>query len=541
MPKTRRKKKPEKKGINKLALFLLALVLIYATAYSIKFYGGVSSFGDDNAYANFAYQVMRGRFSQTTDILSVRIMQIYPIAFFYWISNYNSYSFAAWDIFSYLASIVIIFFLGKEIYNEYVGVLGSLLFAFFPIMAIISVTLSDNPTMTFFVSLGMLSILYATKKKSGFWYAVAGISFICGFLTIPLGLLGMAVGIFYLLVEFLRKKLNRKVFYFGAGILIAVLILLAFNYLTTTQPLMTFTTTFSFYGSVGGPNSIVPANANFPFYFTVMFPYKIIQILVFNFIHSNFNPISIWKQIYVVNYNWVGFYFYAGVFAILYLLYKKEKRAYFILIWFIVGFLLMEFDPLHISLTPFVYLLQHRLERYVTLIGPPLALLISMALVRFASVTKTKWKYVRYCICAAIVIFLIVTAIPEILLYHNILALEEYDNMQIAHYLSALPSSTQIYLASGQFVPEYMKFSNDSRFYVYDEITNCSHIPWGSYIVISKYSELFDVPYTPDPTNYCPSWRLVLYPVDPTNYTPAVVGPAEFFRTQLYYVPPPST
>ena len=540
MPREKKKKqaKKEPKKINKLALFLLGIILLYAVIYSIKFYGGPSYFGDDNAYSGFAYQVVHGQFTQNTDILSVRIMQIYPIAFFYWISNYSFYANAAWDILSYLATIIIVFYLGRELYNDYVGVLGSLLFAFFPMMAILSVTISDNPTMTFFVSFGMLSLLYARKKGSKLWYMLSGMSFMGAFLIIPLGLIALATAIFYLIIEFLRGKLDRRVINFGLGILIVLLLLFAFNYLTTKQPLITFTTTFSFYDTVGGPNAIQPANTNFPFYFQVMFPYKITSVILYNLKHPNFNPISLWNQIYVVNYNWVGFYFYFGVAAILYLLYKKEKRAYFVLFWFIIAFLLMEFDPLHVSLSPFVYLLQHRLERYLTLIAAPLAVLISMAIVRFCEGAKRNWKYLRYAISAIIVIFLIATAIPVTLLYNHILAVEAYDNIKISNYLSTLPNTTRIYLLSGQFVEEDMQYRNpQSSYLIYDEITNCSAILPNSYIIVPKYVEEYNIPFTPNPNMYCPTWQLVLYPNDPTNYSQDVLGPADVFRTQLYYVP----
>ena len=527
----------EPKKTNKLMLLLLCFILLYAVTYSIKFYGGTSYLGDDNAYANFAYQVTKGNFAQNTDILSVRIMQIYPIAFFYWISNYSFYANAAWDIFSYLATIVIVFLLGKEIYDERVGLLGSLLFAFFPMMAILSVTMSDNPPMTFFISLGMLSLLYARRKGSAFWYILSAMAFMGAVLIIPLGLIGLAVGILYIIVEFIRGKIDRKIINFGFGIAIVLILLFSFNYLTTKQPLITFKTTFSFYDTVGGPNAIVPANTNFPFYFQVMFPYKITTVIFYNLEHSNFNPISIWNQIYIINYNWVGFYFYVAVGAILYLLYKKEKKAYFILFWFIVGFLLMEFDPLHISFSPFVYLLQHRLERYLTLIAPPLALLISMAIIRFVSGVKSKWKYLRYAIAAAIVIFLITTAIPVFTLYHNLVSVESYDNIKISNYLLTLPTNTKIFIHSGQFIPIDMGFSNYSRYYIYDEISNCSMIPPNSYIVLPKYQEYSNLSYTPNPSSSCPSWQLVLYPNETVNYSGAVTGPAQVFRTDLYYVP----
>ncbi|MGI0100850.1 MAG: ArnT family glycosyltransferase [Candidatus Micrarchaeaceae archaeon] len=533
----RQGRKADDKRARLVAYALLAIVLTASLAYSIMSYGGPSNFGDDNAYAGIAYSIVKGQFSQSGYILSVRILQTYPIAFFYWLTNFSFYSNSAWDIISYMASIVIVFYLGKELYNEYAGVLASFLLMLFPMMAVLSVTMSDNPPMVMLVSLAMLGLLYGTRHNSGKWYAVSGMAFVGSALVIPLGLIGMAVGILYIITESLRGKTKRNALMFVAGIVVAVAVLAAFNYVNSGNPAITYTTTSNFYSSTVGPNTIVPANTNFKYYFGVMFPYKITSILWENLKHLQLNPITIWNELYIVNYSWVGFYFYIGVIAVLYLLYKKERRAYFPMLWLATGFLLMEFDPLHVSLVPFSYMLQHRLDRYLTLIGPPLVLLISMALFRFSEATKSNWKYVRRCIAIAIIAFMVATAIPEINLYNNMLHVQEYGNMQIAKYLSGLPNGTRIYIDSGQFVPVYMGFSNYSRFYIYDQLAECGMIKGNSYIVLPRYTQLFNLTYTPNPSEYCPSWRLVLQPNLTRNYSIAVTGPSMVFNTDLYYVP----
>ncbi len=513
---------------GKIAFLIFYIILAAAAIYSVKFYVGISAAGDDAAYSNFAYYVSRGGFGQSSDSLSVRIIQYYPIAFFYIVSNYSFYASADWDIFAYIATIAIVFYMGGELYNEYAGALASLLFASFPAVAILSTTMSDNPTVLLFASFTMLSLLYATRKKNSLWYIVAGMSVIAGIAVMPLGFMALAIAVFYFLFEFIRGKLDRTAISFVLGIIIGLAILSTFNYINAKNPIVTFTTTFNYFGSEGGTNHIVPANGYLLFYPNNMFPYKIASALGSSFSNHNFNPVSIWKSIYTVNYNWVGFYFYVVVLAMLYLLYKRERRACFAFFWLAMGFLLMEFDPVHISLFPLSYILQHRLERYITFIVPPTVLLISIAIMRLVDSAKGRFKYAAYAISGAVIVFLVVTGMPIITLYHNALSLEGSYSLGVARYIEMHSnSSKEVYLigGAGSFIPTYMKFNNMSRISTPESIS-CHDIRNNSYVVVQRYGQYNNTP--------CSSWELVYNSSTDSRYRQTVTGPALPFELDLY-------
>jgi hypothetical protein len=234
--------------------------------------------------------------------------------------------------------------------------------------------------------------------------------------------------------------------------------------------------------------------------------------------------------------NNAGLYFYFAVLAAAFLLIRREKSSYFVLFWFIAGFLVMELDPYHISLSPFSYILQHRLDRYLTFIAPPAAVIIAIAAVRIVERSKGKAShYMRIVAVAAALVFLVGTAIPIDMYWHSVQWYETYNQLQIANYLNALPNNTRIYYNTGQTIPIYMGFRNQSRFMAYDQLDNCSQLQPNSYIGLPVYSKVYNTEYTPAQLA-CAGWRPVLLPVL-QNASADVSAFGNAAMTQLYYIP----
>lgn len=527
---------------DKIVALLLSAILVYAFSYSILFVQGPSYNGDDISYAWAAYYAHLGTFVQNTgNILSIRPLQIYPIAFFVDLLGINMYSLTAWSTCCFIATILIVFLIGKELYNSYAGLLAALLFAFLPTIVVISGQMSDNTPMTLFVSLTMLGLVYGQRRSSNIWYFVCGASLVAGFLTIPLASLAIIMVVLYLFIEVLRRRvrIDRHLSYLALGFGVAIIILILFNTFNSHNPLITFTENYNFFQTEYNQSyglAYNPETSTLQFYIYTMFPYHIFDTFR-SFFSPNFNLITAWNQIYP-GYNNVGFYFYAAVIAIVYLLFKREKHAYFALFWFIIGFLLLEFDPAHISLSPFSYFLQHRLDRYLTLIAPAAVLLISMSLVTLAtSGKKLYFKYAKTAFAVIVVVFLISTAIPLNLKWYDLTLYERQTQIELANYVNTLPNSTRIYINSGMLVAIYMHFDNVSRIEVYDQIENCTSISPNSYIAIPIYSDPYDLPYVPDPQKYCPSWQLVLSPPPAKTNNQFILGLGAVDQVALYYVP----
>ncbi|MEM4114335.1 MAG: glycosyltransferase family 39 protein [Candidatus Micrarchaeaceae archaeon] len=542
--KVRGAKNQRRRIVKILPYAVLAAIVIYALWYSVAFVGGPSFYGDDTTYLGLANNVLMGNFQESSYIFSIRLLQIFPIALFYKLFGVSMLSSSAWDILSFIGLITVAFFLGQEIYNKLAGILAALLMAVFPLVVILAPTISDDVPMAFITSLFMLSLLYAERRESRYWYLASGILMIASPLVTPEGAVIIVVGILYIIIELLRRKIkiNMASLYFVLGVVLAGCVLLTVNYALTSphNPFITISLSSHFYSAVGKPDTIPSTDTNPMFYISTMFPYRILSIFLSNIERMQLNPIVIWKQINVVNYNQIGFMFYAAVVAAAYLLIKKEKSLYVPLFWFLVGFLFLEFGPMHVSLFPFEYLLAYRLQRFLTFIAMPTVLLVAIAMARsLERGSKIKW-YIGAVVVAASLIFLIATSMHINIFWYNVLSVERYTQLAIANYLSTLPNTTKIYFASAfSNLPIYMKFENLSRFYAYDNIKNCHNIPNSSYVVIPQNISMFNLNYTPHPRSECPSWQLIMNPVYPKPLPSYITTLGKPFNAKLYYVPGP--
>lgn len=566
--KTQRRSKEVRQKLQSKKLsrnYKIALVAIaaFALIYSLVFIIGPSAYGDDPTYLSLAYGAATGNFIESSYIFSVRLFMIFPIAIFYKLFGVNLFTDSMWDILCFVGSVVASFYIGRELYDEKVGLLAAFLLSIFPLTAILAPTVSDNIPMMFMTTMAMLSILYAQKRSSKFWYFAAGIFLIASPLVTPEGFIIIPIAILYLLVELFRKKIsiNRTSLYLIYGIFTIGVALMAFNYLNSGHPLITYTANSNYFSAIGVMKNgqyttIGSANQNLSFYPQWMLPYNILQITASNISRLNFNPISIWDQIYITNFNMAGFFFYALILAALYLILRKEKRAYFALFWFIAGFLYLEFGPMHFSLIPFEYLLTHRLPRFLTLIAVPTVIIIAMALVRWAETSKQQLhilaskgaskinlKTIPYSaiIAALVIVFITITSLQINFTQYEAMSLSRYDTFTISNYLNTLPNTTVIYYPAAYTqmfsnIGVYMQFDNLSRLRGLDNIQNCTGIPENSYVVLTKYAKIGSLNYTPDPLNQCPGWQTVLYPNSSQNYSSAITGYAYPFRAVLYYV-----
>ncbi|MEM3791490.1 MAG: hypothetical protein QXL16_02065 [Candidatus Micrarchaeaceae archaeon] len=319
------------------------------------------------------------------------------------------------------------------------------------------------------------------------------------------------------------------------------------NYLLSHNPFITITTNLHFYSAVGGHNTIPSTNENLGFYISAMFQYGLFQAVKKAISSGNVSGIiNILNPSYFVPNSMFGFYMYAFFLASIYLLAKREKSAYVPLFWFLFCFGYLEFGPMHISIKPFEYLLSYRLQRFLTIIAPPVSLTLGFGIVKSIEKQKGKEKPIAKAkrIIAALfstlgVLFLLYSSYLINNFWYGTFVASRYDQLMIAKYLIALPNSTKIYFSGfASMIPVYMKFENLSRFISYDSIKNCSSIPSGSYVVI-PYFKLFNISFTPNPEKYCKDWVEVYAPVPnylPKEFKNLSATIAYPFEAKLYYV-----
>ena len=524
---------PRKKSKNRVLVYsLLLLIITYAVAFSIAFAIGPSHMGDDIAYSFLAHYAAIGTFQENAgNILAVRPLQVFPIGFFYAVFGAGTLTSTAWNIISLSLSILLVFLIGRELYNNYVGLLAALLLAFFPMAAVYSLTMSDNIPMMFFVNLAVFCLIKAIRKRSSkLWYFIAGAAIALPPFTIPEGfILWIIVGL-YLLIEIIRRKLAVNMttiaYLYGFAVMMGLMLLL--NYVNSGDPLITFTANIAYYGQTSRPDLIpLPINTALAFYPNIMFPYHILGNLL--------NPVDIANS-YSGNTDLSGFYFYALIISAAYLLFLRDKRLYLPLFWVAVGVLYLEFGPQHINLSPFTYVLSHRLDRYLTLVAAPLAIIIAAALEEAIKKSKKKWKLVKIWLSSASIVFLVLTSIPIILLVQGTAYATQYTELQAAGYLNSLPNSTMVYLDSGLGdLVVYMHFDNMSRFKIdYGGLSSCTQVPSNSFVLVPRYFQQGFLTFA-NTVPQCTYWKLVMAP-QISSFPAKEQDPAKFALSNLYYV-----
>ena len=517
---------------NSIEVAFVATLLLLTSLYSIAFAIGPSHLGDDVWYSWLAHYASISAYKQNFgDILSVRPLQIIPIGTFYYLFGSGIYTSNAWDAISFVLTVLLTYLIGKELYNWKVGVIAASLLAIFPMANIYSVTMSDNIPLMFLATLAVFAFIKGTKRRSRKWYIVSGAATAAAPFVIPEGFIFWIIMAVVLLWEMLKGERSRKykAVYAVCGFTAVIAVMVLFNYVTSGYPFITFTANAQYYSQIYRPDIMPqPISIALAFYPSVMFPYSLSQGVT-----SVVSILTYAQQ----SYGKSGLFFYAMTAALAYLIITKDRRIAIPAIWIIVGFAYLEFGPMHFSLSPLTYILSHRLDRYLTLIGPPLSVAIAGAAFDVVRRSRKRYSEIKIAILTLGFVVLAITSFEITYSWHLVLVDSQYTELSIAGMLNQLSSSTKVYLDAGYGdLAVYMGFRNFSRFYLgYGGANNCSEIPGGSYVVIPRYGN-DGFSFVPDPLIYCDYWIKVMSPQVPYNST-WVIAPTQPFEADLYYVP----
>ncbi|BCS91232.1 MAG: hypothetical protein ARM1_0689 [Candidatus Micrarchaeota archaeon] len=548
----------------------LLIIIVFAAVYFSYNYIGPSFYGDDIVYDNLAYQVLSNRFYESSFIFSVRLLIFYPIALFYKLFGINIITDSIWDLIAYILTLVVVYIIGKDLYNEKAGLIAALLLIFVPFSSMLATTTSDDIISMLFTSLIFLFFIKAVKYKSRAYYAASGLSVIASILTTPEAYFVILVFFLYALIELIRKNIrldNISAFFF-IGLFIGLLIMMIVNYSLTynncnntaisfssycRNPLITFTLSSSFYSKIGSNNTIPSTNIDPRFYLNTIFGYNILDIK------------DLTDSYYINSFS--GFYFYLlyPLLFILLVIYKHKrskkglfyKRAlyaaavlalaalywmllpiqnslscngytigyeckpelflitsipfiilliftfafrkdslYMPLFWLTFTLILLNYGPMHISLHPFIYLITYRLQRFLALVAPPLALSLAIVLAYMLDI-RSRFNLISKAFSIIIILFLILTSYNVISFWNVYTESETFYQRAIAAYLNTYAdNSTLIYFVpAASFLSTYMHFENLSRFIaITAALDSCSQIRNGSYVIlkaISSYNPVF--------------------------------------------------
>ncbi|MEK6950006.1 MAG: glycosyltransferase family 39 protein, partial [Nanoarchaeota archaeon] len=196
-----------------IALFGLILRLIFFSGMGIS---------DSLTYSKTANDLNAGKGidPESTLTLSTRLGLVYATAFSYKIFGINDFSSVLFPLLTSIASIILIFYFGKLLFNKKTGLMAAFLLSFFPLEVVYSTQLlSDLPSM-FFMSLGVYIFLYAelkSKLKYGLCYLLAGVFIGIGYMIRESALL---IALFFIAYIIYKKKIKKEYFLVPLGVIL---------------------------------------------------------------------------------------------------------------------------------------------------------------------------------------------------------------------------------------------------------------------------------------------------------------------------------
>ena len=470
----RGKCRASKQRISKRNLKIIYIALILTLAYFIVFLVthpmAPSFYDDDTAYEMLAYDAAYGQFYPTTSYYyTARIMQILPMAVFYEFMGVNFLSSAMWNIVSSLLLVILTFYIGKDLYNEYAGYLAALIMSVFPLVVYLAGTSKETIPMALFSTLALFSAMKGYDENSAKWYFVSGMSIVASFLASLLGSIISIVIFVYILILALYHKISGKgnsvsfksLYVFG-GLAFGLLLVLMYGYFTVSNPFIIFQINIEY--------STVPSFTHF----SVITPYYAILLPPF---FDNLSGINI------------GYIFYIFYIAVPFLLIKRVKSSYTTIFWSVFTLLYLFIGPMFISISPLKYSVIPRGWQYLPIVAAPVAVTIAIFLVELNKIYK-KHKLTVRLITAAILIFIVCSSVNLDFASYYGYRTQMLPIYYLAQYISSLPNTTTVYIPLQlPNLEVYLDFKNINRLIYYNEnITNCNITKQYDYIVIADYS-----------------------------------------------------
>lgn len=110
-------------------------------------------------------------------------------------------------------TVLIIFAIGRELYDESVGLIAAFIFSICPIVLHASTKIWIDAVLTLFCTLSIYLSILAVKREKAFWYILAGISFGLAVLS-KISALAIIAPIAYLFIKNFNSKRLINVSYF---------------------------------------------------------------------------------------------------------------------------------------------------------------------------------------------------------------------------------------------------------------------------------------------------------------------------------------
>ncbi len=357
------------------------------------------------------------------------------------------------------ATVMLLYYLAKEMYGKGCGIVSALLLVFLPWHIIQSRDGREMVTTTFFSCLITLSLIKALKKQNNAWFIAFWLFLGLGsFYTYALSILFLPI--FFIMLLFLRKELSwirPGVYLLGVIIILAQLYPLVYLYFIGHLPALLEKVCYY----VGGNQAILIDGPN-----------RYLGLIIENF--RNNAPLAV-KSLFFTS---GGRLLYAAslgpallitplslvlvLFSLGICFYRRKIADVILLVWFIVGSLGCIFGVRFFE------------ARHYIIILIPLLIMISMFIVRFFAIRSTSY-FGRNLFIAIGVIFIMIVVVLEVsqtLRYYTVAPtnIEEcrrnsYGGKEAALYLLNVVGieDSQILSDVRMSLCTYLKYFSDNR------------------------------------------------------------------------------
>ncbi|MEK6869139.1 MAG: glycosyltransferase family 39 protein, partial [Nanoarchaeota archaeon] len=259
-----------------------------------------------------------------------------------------------------IGSIILIFYFGRLLFNEKIGLMAAFLMSFFPLDVVYATQLGSDIPSAFFMALGAYVFLYAEMKrkmKYGLDYMLSGILIGMGYMIRESALL---IALFFIAYIVYKRKIKRGYFLVPLGVLMIFAI-----------------ESFIFFALTGDP------------IYRVVFSqqYNAKAVIEHNYFGRLDFPTGLLHYPWLFLTNNLLIYFYAFVLiALVYILIKRRKEAYIMLIWLIPLLLYLSFGSASLA----QYIPFRAVDRYTSIFTVPAIILLAFFLSEKRAMIK-KW------------------------------------------------------------------------------------------------------------------------------------------------------
>ena len=224
-----------RKSLDLSSKNILFLIIIFAVILRILFFIGVAE-PDSYVYSQHAFDISSGqpKLSRIDFVYGIRFLLTVPLALSFALLGVRDISAVLWPFFCSLGSIILIFYLGRLLFDERTGLLAAFLLSFFPQEILLATEILPDPILNVFVGLSLFLFLRSEKDKKGkfgnFYYFLSG--FLLGMASLA-RMTAVVLILFFFAYFVYTRKMKRGYAYLILGIVL-VFGLTGLSYYVTT-------------------------------------------------------------------------------------------------------------------------------------------------------------------------------------------------------------------------------------------------------------------------------------------------------------------